>query len=159
MNEVIELLKSGSKTNFQLALILAKSQGWNIDPKGLKKLLNSDLTGQYFWEDFPSSVAKLLATEEIEIPQPYSSNLEVLKINYLPKEFGLLREVKKIEIYDAHLKQLPEEICELKKLESITVENTKLKSIPKSIGNLPNLKFVEFRNNKSITSIPEGNVQ
>jgi len=100
---------------------------------------------------------KDLELYNVKIIPPEIGNLQNLidfsiknsqELKNIPKEFGLLKKLKRLEIEGTGLEQLPDEIGNFQNLEDLRISNNrKLKSLPQSIGLLINLDDAYIQGN------------
>tara|TARA_R100000951_G_scaffold114921_1_gene121356 strand:+ start:2167 stop:2670 length:504 start_codon:yes stop_codon:yes gene_type:complete len=137
-NKILELFKSGDQTNIELGMVLAESQGIDLQElcKGYIKAHNI----------FGGGGGTL-----ISIINDISNRKMVYKyyvFNFIiPKEIELFTSVKFIEIRNCCLIKLPKEIASLKKLEHLNLRGNNFKIIPDVIFDIPNLKLLDLRHN------------
>lgn len=160
MDNILNLLKTGELHNFRLAKMLIRSQNIDLNHTGIKQLIlcqapqKNHLTGSY-----RESLAELLNATHFSI-RPFSylgikKEWIHSKIKYLPKEFGLLKELEHILIENKYLRELPKELGALPKLKEIQLEDTNIKTLPESIGNLQQLETLDLKGNTQFESLPE----
>ncbi len=91
-------------------------------------------------------IDKLLKLDSLKI---YHNNIQIL-----PKEIGLLKNLKYLDIKDNILKSIPKELGNLTQLQHLDLGSNRLESIPKELGNLEKLQRLNISNNL-LTSIPK----
>lgn len=106
---------------------------------------------------------RLSTTDDIlSIPEHFFENLTQLtlfgltnsRITELPASFGLLLNLKEIDINTTKISKLPDSIGDLVNLQVLSVANSELTSVPDSIGNLGELKSLYLDDN-NLTSLPD----
>lgn len=76
------------------------------------------------------------------------------RLTHLPKTFGKLTHLKKLNLAIGFLISLPESFGNLKALQRLNLSGNRLRSLPKSIGNLTQLTSLRLHLN-DLTSLPE----
>ncbi len=85
-----------------------------------------------------NSLVDLYNTETLHI------NKNIIKI---PREIGVLKNLKKLYIYDTIIQEIPTEIGDLINLKELYLSENKLSHIPKEIGNLKKLEELYLNDN------------
>ncbi|GIV44505.1 MAG: hypothetical protein KatS3mg035_1628 [Bacteroidia bacterium] len=134
----------------------------------LELLLHLELIGTKL-DSFPDEFTNLLSLKVFHLQNNLADTL------YLPTNFGRLKFMQDIIIYNSpldtlpasigelqnlkslvlaknKLKKLPDEICKLKNLEVLVLDNNELNSLPRNIYELRKLKVLSLRNNQ-LTSL------
>jgi internalin A len=164
----------GSLENL-LILYLAGNKLTSFPEKIMKlsKIFTLDLSGNSL-EKVPYAITQLTSLEVLDLGGNlfYGCN----NIDELPKEIGLLTQLKNLNLSYNKLKSLPDEIYSLNRLETLNLKANRLKnisnriallsnikhicldqneleSLPSDIGNLPSLRFFEAKENK-LRSLP-----
>lgn len=75
-------------------------------------------------------------------------------LSEIPKELGLLINLRILHLSFNHLKKIPEELGSLTKLHTLYLSHNELEKIPKEIGNLVNLRVLVLNDNK-LLEIPK----
>ena len=86
----------------------------------------------------------------------FSIDLSDKKLAFLPKEIGLLKNLKKLDLYQNSLTTLPNEVSELQNLEEINLGANKklnLRDACQKLAKLPKLRKIRLNNN-NFTVLP-----
>lgn len=151
LEQIIELFKSGSDVNIQLALQLIKGLGFNKpDLENKLKAAFGDLVNAVFGShnenDFLKTFEKLFTRKSMSMFQLGDR---------VPEEIGILTGLRNLSIYgNKKLTQLPDTIGNLTNLEHLRLNNNALTSIPDSIGNLTQLKKLALMDN-NLKTLPD----
>lgn len=70
------------------------------------------------------------------------------KLEYIPEEFGILKNLGSITIYYMGLKALPQSIGQLQKLQDLSCVYNKLQEIPDSLMKCKNLQYLRLNINE-----------
>ncbi|MFX0094761.1 MAG: leucine-rich repeat domain-containing protein, partial [Candidatus Hodarchaeota archaeon] len=81
-------------------------------------------------------------------------NLRRNQLNSLPESFGDLKKRQVLELNQNQLRSLPETFKNLKNLQTLVLEFNKLKSLPENFGQLSNLETLRLGRN-NLRSLPE----
>ena len=160
MDPIINLFKTGELHNFRLAKMLIRSQNIDFSHAGIKKLILCQAPQlNHLMGPYRENIAKLLNSMFFSI-SPFSymgikRKYIHSKIKYLPKEFGLLKELEYIIIESKHLRELPKELGALPKIKEIRLEDTNIQTLPESIGNLQQLETLDLKGNAQFETLPE----
>jgi Leucine-rich repeat (LRR) protein len=95
------------------------------------------------------SLLNLYKAQSIYLKEIHSNN-----IKQIPKEIGLLYNLRRLDLNDNKIKRIPKEIGQLHNLIRLNLNNNKIKKIPKEIGQLNNLEQLYLNHNK-IKEIPK----
>jgi hypothetical protein len=112
--------------------------------------------GYYMFLYKLSSIKKVWNLKQT-LKQLYSlTDLKLIywNIKIIPREIGVLQNLKLLDLSCNHIKSIPKEIGQLKNLETLYLGGNKIQSIPKEIGELHNLKRLHLAAN-DIEIIPE----
>ncbi|KAG1697622.1 hypothetical protein DVH05_016060 [Phytophthora capsici] len=88
---------------------------------------------------FPVSLCQLVQLEELY--------LDGNALISLPEEFGMLQNLKELDILDNKLTSLPDSFKNLHRLEILHAERNQLTKLPKHLGELQSLRKVYLQNN------------
>ncbi|KAG6976816.1 hypothetical protein JG688_00000978 [Phytophthora aleatoria] len=88
---------------------------------------------------FPVSLCQLIQLEELY--------LDDNALEFLPEEFGMLTNLKELDILGNKLTTLPDSFKNLHKLEILHAERNQLVKLPKHLGELQSLRKVYLQNN------------
>lgn len=88
---------------------------------------------------FPVSLCQLVQLEELY--------LDDNALEYLPEEFGLLQNLKELDILGNKLTTLPDSFKNLHRLEILHAERNQLVKLPKHLEGLQSLRKVYLQNN------------
>lgn len=87
-------------------------------------------------------------------PNLHELNLSRMRLKALPKEIGLLKNVKRLIADRNRLKSLPPEIGGMESLQELILNRNELTGIPKEIASLSNLYLIDLWSN-NISDLPE----
>ena len=142
------LIRTGDKENIDLALQLAKGQGFSEEEvlKGWDTLLEFICT----MEGLPYRLVDIFNLETIS----YYNKL----LYFLPRKIGRLFRLKELQINTCLLQELPDEVTLLKNLERLNLTGNNLSDLPRlehleltrnNISDLPD-SFVNLKSLKSL---------
>ncbi|MBL4648194.1 MAG: leucine-rich repeat domain-containing protein [Aureispira sp.] len=170
--QLMNLIRSGSTLNIELALQLAKSQDIVLNLSSYTKLytwLDYFVQGisinnpQALLEElFELEVLNLSLSQQKKIP-PFIgllSNLRVLilslnNLTSLPKTIGQLVQLESLHLSHNKLKRLPSGIQNLQQLKTLKLGNNQIEKLPSSIFKIKNLEHLDLEYNQ-ITRLPLG---
>lgn len=138
------LISTGDKENIDLALQLAKGQGFSEEEvlKGWDTLLEFICT----MEGLPYRLVDVFNLETIS----YYNKL----LYFLPRKIGRLFRLKELQINTCLLQELPDEVTLLKNLERLNLTGNNLSDLPDKIGDLSRLEHLELTRN-NISDLPD----
>ena len=97
---------------------------------------------------------KAVGAPNFEILRSESSlRIRRTQLSTLPEIFCHLRDLRRLDIYDAWLCDLPDDIGQLSELQTLRITHTVLSALPESIGQLQELKSLDLSSNK-LTTLP-----
>jgi hypothetical protein len=110
----------------------------------------------------PDSVYRLRLNVKNEIPAEvftafpnlHELNLSRNRLKALPKEIGLLKNVKRFVADRNKIVTLPPEIGDMEALQELVLNRNELTSLPKEIGKLQNLYLLDLWSN-NLDDLPE----
>ena len=70
------------------------------------------------------------------------------RIKNIPKEIGVLVNLKELYLNNNQIIEIPKEIGNLRNLQQLWIGQNQIKEIPKEIGKLKKLRLIDFQNNK-----------
>ncbi len=122
--------------------------------KNKKKIFLSDLDRLIDWAKQYKIPKKIFPVDDKDkLLSLTVLNLSNLKLDFIPKQIRILKNLKKIYLANNNLTSIPLEIFTLKKLEVLWLQENHLSYIPNEINNLKSLKeLVVYDNN--IQSLP-----
>jgi Leucine-rich repeat (LRR) protein len=150
--QLMNLIRSGSTLNIELALQLAKSQDIALDLSNYTKLY---AWLDYFVQGLPISNYQALLEELFELEV---LNLSLSQQKKIPPFIGLLSNLRVLILSLNNLTSLPQTINQLTQLESLHLSHNKLKRLPSGIQNLQQLKTLRLGNNE-IKKLPSSILQ
>lgn len=125
------------------------------------KLTGTRLSGESIEKIFNKEIISLSNRGLSNLPKEIGvlTNLKTLnllnnKLTSLPKEISNLTNLETLNLLGNKLTSLPKEIGNLTKLQDLDLDQNKLVSLPKELGNLTNLQALSVVNNESLSSLP-----
>ena len=98
----------------------------------------------------PKEIGEMTSLESLSFG---STHMGSNPIDSIPKEIGLLVNLKKLYLTDCPIKHLPKEIGDLKNLETLTLNNSLLDSIPLKGNKLLKLRTLHVYNSRFLTHL------
>lgn len=154
--QFLQLIRSPEEANILSAYKMVKDE-----PKLHKYLQGYLILYRYFFDE---------KTQYLEIEHFTKLNQPILRFysphrtlyksrsTVLPKEIGLLQNLKSLSLEYNYLTAIPPEIGQLTQLEQLNLSYNFLESLPAEIGNLKNLVFISLKDNQ-LQIFPKGLLQ
>ncbi len=159
--DLTDLLRFCSTNKYIQHTICARDDIWiyklNREYPNFKRLKLEKSFREIYQTVYSLTILKNKLRMRENIYQLYESkmiDLHERKLTEMPKEIGILSNLRELYLYGNKLTSLPKEIGDLTNLEELYLFNNALIEIPKEMGNLSNLRILRLNNNL-LTSIPK----
>lgn len=156
----------GKLTNLETLWLFGNYQSLPESFPNLINLKNLEITGGSMINQLPDNFGDLTNLEIVRIagnfttlPNSFSNltNLKSLQLHgvleYLPIDFGNLKNLEWLSINSMNLKEIPDSFGALESLRTFKASQNDITSIPESFGNLPKIVEVDLSYN-SISHFP-----
>ena len=94
---------------------------------------------------------RIMKIHDIDVNSKKSHDL---KLNELPKEIKILKNLRGLDVSGNHIMAMPKEIEELKSLTKLNFKYNLLTTLPREIGNLGELTYLDISGNQ-LTMLPK----
>ena len=147
LDKISRLLRTGERTNIELAYKISRSQGLNLWPleRGIKDILYKAKTQPSVdWENMPLGQLCWLMNDIIAL------EIKEARFDVFPNELHFFKNLVILELVNTPLPVFPEAILTLTRLKSLSLRNCGLTHIPEALKQLPNLEHLHLQENPNL---------